>query len=225
MSQPRERPILFSGAMVRAILDGRKTQTRRVVRLVGADVVEERDDTGTLWPWQPQHDEWIPCPYGVPGDQLWVREAHAIVPRSAYWHDATIPHRVHVDDMGDEWSAVYRAGWERSRPGRWRPSIHMPRWASRITLEIVSVRVERLQDISESDARAEGVDWAAPHPYGERWTDDDREDPREVGYPPANASFARDNLRRLWDSINGKGAWDSNPWVWVVEWKTIVGGT
>jgi hypothetical protein len=102
----------------------------------------------------------------------------------------------------------------------WRPSIHMPRWASRITLEVVSVRVERLRAITEEDARAEGVDWVAPHPYGERW-DDDREDPREVGYP-GGGSFARDNFRRLWDSINGKrAAWAQNPWVWAVEFRMV----
>lgn len=230
-----ERPILFSAPMVRAILADQKTQTRRVVKLVGSDTIEERED-GSSWPycvtWAHGDDgePWYACPYGEPGDRLWVKEAYALSHRDDNNTEATPKDR----DAWD-WPPVYRAdgenqggGWTRRMPGGvecriappWRPSIHMPRWASRLTLEVTSVRVERLQDITEDDARAEGVDWSRPEPYGERW-DDDREDPREVGYPPAGASFARDNFRRLWSSINGPESWASDAWVWVVGFKRV----
>ena len=162
----RERPILFRGELVRAILEGRKTQTRRPVKLPSPDGAVYVDPGGTIFGPGPyvknykvvpggdgQMHPRILCPYGYPGDRLWVKETHAIVPRTAYWHDPTIPHV----ERGDEW-AVYRAAWERCAPSRWRASIHMPRWASRLSLEIVSVRVERLHAITEEDARAEGVE-------------------------------------------------------------------
>ena len=202
----KERPILFSSEMVRAIIDGRKTQTRRVVK--------------------PQPAAGLPCPYGAPGDRLWVRETFAsfraegqpVTPRDARYVVLRDGAQVYADGKTYPPLAAYAAGAFDAI--KWRPSIHMPRWASRITLEVVSVRVERVQSITEEDARAEGVDWAAPHPYGERW-DDDREDPREVGYS-TGGSFARDNFRRLWDSINGKRAsWASNPWVWAVEFRRV----
>lgn len=198
----RERPILFSAPMVRAILDGGKTQTRRVVKKMHVPALGRPPADGAPW-------------YAEPGDRLWVRETYALHhawdghPPTAggsaskrVWHRADAPNAI-------------------DGRGRWRPSIHMPRWASRITLEVTSVRVERLQDITEEDARAEGVDWSRPEPYGEKWDDDDREDPREVGYPPAGASFARDNFRRLWSGINGPESWDANPWVWVVGFRLV----
>lgn len=130
-----------------------------------------------------------------------------------------------VDQERDE--IIYRAdieGTHAPAPLRWLSPLYMPHWASRITLEVVSVRVERLQEITEADARAEGLDWVSPQPFGERWDDDDREDPREVGYAVVGESsgFARDNFRRLWDQINGKRApWESNPWVWRVEFRMV----
>lgn len=221
-----ERPILFSGPMVRAILDGQKTQTRRVVKLTGPDVIEERDD-GSPWPycvtWAHGDDgsPWYACPYGQPGDRLWVRETWGLHGRGDYtwWCRDSIKGRT-ADDLLCSYELAYAAD-ATSEYDHWRPSIHMPRWASRLTLEVTSVRVERLQEITEEDARAEGVDWSRPEPYGERWDDDDREDPREVGYPPAGASFARDNFRRLWSSINGPESWEANPWVWVVGFRRV----
>lgn len=213
-----ERPILFSARMVKALLDGRKTQTRRVVKLLGADCIEERAwETHFLqspWPWSPQADEWLACPYGVPGDRLWVRETWAPLGKN--------------DPSGKR--VVYAAGpflWGNSDPkvgvtwpppknscdavrvARWRPSIHMPRWASRITLEVTGVRVERLCNISEDDALAEGALAArqAAEARGLTTTDD---------VPSARRSF-----RRLWESINGADSWAANPWVWVVSFKRV----
>ncbi|WP_291163363.1 hypothetical protein [Gemmatimonas sp. UBA7669] len=192
----KERPILFSGQMVRAILDGRKSMTRRVVkppkrtdlRLRPNDIGCTVRDDGAIW-----HDAfgWLHCPYGVPGDLLWVRETFAPFSTGG---------------------AVYRADKPRFSPdahevvgGSWHPSIYMPRWASRLTLRITDVRVERLQDISADDCRAEG------HP-----TDWSRSPAPEV-----HDDAARDWYRDLWDSINGSGAWDANPWVWVVAFERV----
>lgn len=207
-----ERPILFSGPMVRAIMDGTKTQTRRVVKFdaasftdpfvtfgaghsgLGAYVHEsEYADEGSLF---------VPCPYGVPGDTLWVRETWrpgrglAVVasPRAlrAPAGAALAPGIIYAAD-----GATLPAGC------RWRPSIHMPRWASRLTLLVKSVRVERLQEISTEDATAEGLPNGC---FDERCTD-----PR---------CRARARFEGAWDTINGKRApWASNPWVWVVEFE------
>lgn len=231
----KERPILMSAPMVRASLDGRKWQTRRVVKPQPAcnvaGMYADRYNEGDEWAyWLPDNRMDAPrtfrCPYGVPGDRLWVRET--------WGFDSTVradfrPLLGRHDLSGrDMLTAVrYLASSAANEARRWRPSIHMPRWASRITLELTDVRVQRLQDITEEDARAEGVDWAAPRPYGERWDDDDREDPREVGYPPAGASFALDNFRRLWDSINGARpgcSWADNPWVWCLSFRRVEGG-
>lgn len=191
-----ERSMLFQGPMVRAILDGRKTQTRRAVKLPHPWEIEERDD-GSSWPWYPDYvtggewDGWVPCPFGQPGDRLWVRETWA-------------PH----SDYPDANRAVYRAD-----PGsvydaeRWRPSIHMPRWACRLVLEITEVRVERLQEIRDPDALAEGI---GPNPDGYGFH-------VEAGrFYSANpvASFAD-----LWASTGGD--WLANPWVWVISFKRL----
>ena len=188
----KERPILFSGPMVRAILAGTKTQTRRVVKPQTAILTDATARSIGIQPPARENPPVIPCPYGAPGDLLWVRETHAIVPASAYRcsreeDGSPVPHRVSPD--GEEW-AVYRAGWSRSDPHRWRPSIHMPRWASRLTLRVTDVRVERLQAISEADARAEGV-----------------------------ASVAE--YAALWDAINGAGSWAANPWVWAIGFEVV----
>lgn len=195
----KERPILFNGDMVRAILEGRKTQTRRVVKPqpvvseAEAKVLSEAWDSGFIN---------IACPYGHPGDRLWVRETFAIVPRTAYACSDGVQQVLRPDDNHD--AAVFRAGWERSAPSRWRPSIHMPRWASRITLEIVSVRVERLNEISEQDAGDEGFDYL-----------------RGDGNSDISGDVQRRWFRQLWESINGAGSWEANPWVWVVEFKRV----
>lgn len=191
----KERPILFSGPMVRAILAGTKTQTRRIVKpqppsrwnhLHGAVFCsgEHERSGGCLG------DAVLPCPYGVPGDRLWVRET---------WGEFG-------PTIDAEQDFRYRADGYQPPAGRvWRPSVHMPRWALRITLEITDVRVERLQDISEESARAEGaIGWSERLPG--RW------DCRGT---------ARDAFRDLWQSINGPDSWDPNPWVWVISFRRI----
>jgi len=143
----------------------------------------------------------VPSPYAV-GDVLWVREAHAIVPATAYWHDETIPHAEH----GDEW-AVYRASWVRSGPGHWRPSIHMPRWASRLSLRVTDVRVQRLQDITPEDAKAEG----------------DHERSGMPEYHRRGSLCHIDWFRGIWDDLNAKRGlgWVANPWVWAYTFEVI----
>lgn len=237
----RERPILFSGPMVRAILDGRKTQTRRVVKLPGY-TIDERDD-GTPWPWRmswahgdPDGSEWGACPYGQPGDRLWVRETWALFLPSVYdpynndwsdvtgWDHAPIPKK----HPRARWVMTYAATdadkWETDREARgfcWRPSIHMPRWASRLTLDVVRVRVERLQDISEADVAAEGVTGESVRALWEGSTRAVREQAWRGGTPPLHA-FAPTALWHLaWSLINGEASWNANPWVWVVEFARL----
>jgi hypothetical protein len=210
----KERPILFSAAMVRAILDGRKTQTRRIADIsdpfdypqFNAKVVNFRKKT--YWfDCQKSHPNHIvnACPYGIFGNRLWVRETWMPdAPQDGTWPDVEfygcknsplswIPDRYRKPEH-----VLFRSTWDGHELVGWKPSIHMPRWASRINLEITGVRVERLQDISEADAIAEGI----------------TADFLEHIYGPAG-------YRDLWESINGKGSWDKNPWVWVIEFKRI----
>jgi len=197
MNQIKERPILFSAPMVRAILDGRKTVTRRPVKGAGLKWLEDftpeyvADPANSL------------CPYGKPGDRLWVRETCF----NNDYRQAGVP----VEERADV-DLVYRADplpdWEGEESLiTWRPSIHMPRWASRILLEITDVRVERLQDISRADIRAEGLQ--CPPELG----GDDVSPNYRDWYPAA--------WRQLWESINGADSWNANPWVWVVEFKRV----
>src|SRR3990167_4436212 len=217
----KERPILFNGAMVRALLAGTKTQTRRVVKMKPHHQIEERDD-GTPWPWmhdgERNADSWLACPYGQPGDRLWVRETFV----QGWDHDPVTDRIKRFDSDGKQIpiKTWYRAdetdigwcdadGWEANTP--WKHSIHMPREASRITLEVTGVRVERLQDISEADALAEGCTqnhnghfWGGPH--------------QTSGMK--QMATALQAYQDLWESINGPGSWDANPWVWVVEFRS-----
>lgn len=205
-------PILFSAQMVRALLDGSKTQTRRVLKQAigpSLSVGMSDDQPGVaelswLYGDGPGHEvheatKRVPCPYGQPGDHLWVREtwAYGIHALSSKDHEREGP-----------W--VYAADGEVALQGRlcdrWRPSIHMFQSASRITLEITGVRVERLQDISEADAIAEGASSSALEKIQagqDRW--------------------ARRAYRTLWEQINGTDSWDLNPWVWVIEFKRTTG--
>lgn len=207
----RERPILFSGPMVRALLAGTKTQTRRVVKPqpdsthsgfpywnVGgyrASWCRSAADGGPLVPANP-----LPCPYGQPGDRLWVRETHM-----NWWKlDPANPEGPRLFSH----VAAYAADGYELEPGeRWIPSIHMLRAASRILLEIKAVRVERLQDISHADAAAEGCD---------PWVD-------LAGVPGVTVGDRFDGVRRayqhLWNQIHGPDSWAANPWVWVVEFE------
>lgn len=204
----RERPILFSAPMVRAILSGQKTQTRRI-----ASKAVRHPDLGNLYTpgalvmeREPQHVIDRACPYGQPGDRLWVRETwqHANHPDGPYRSGVTVHYRAdYIDDP-------HGPGGEKSPEGRyrtWRPSIHMPRAASRITLEITGVRVERLRDISEADALAEGL---TPTPGG-WWSGAEGQ-----AAPTPQGAYAL-----LWDSINGPGSWGANPGVWVIEFRRI----
>lgn len=221
----RERPILFSGEMVRAILEGRKTVTRRVVpgwqlptetkgphdefpqfRFMS---VVQRDPRYGFGVFGATEDECMakhsggPSPYGRPGDRLWVREAHAFVPEPSYRRSTGVYQKINPEDSYQ--ACVYRENFDRARSFPWRPSIHMPRWASRIQLEITSVRVERLQEISEEQARAEGGR------------------PLTVKLKKLATRAYRMGFIDLWCRINGDESWDANPWVWVVEFKVIKG--
>lgn len=228
----REKPILFSGPMVKAILNGEKTQTRRVVKIgepFGKYPIIEihgphegfRGETNVTHKWSADHQtehaicvsQGFKCPYGQPGDRLWVRET---------WKTEF----VYDDDIGVKFRGVrYLApgtlgescgecrvvnghpkfdlqAWERyHRNNKWRPSIHMPRWASRITLEVTDVRVERVQSISPADCKAEGI---------------------KKGFTDVSSHLI-DNFHKLWDSINAKRGfdWKSNPWVWCVSFKLL----
>jgi hypothetical protein len=188
----RERPILFSGEMVKALLDGRKTQTRRIVKPQPWSITAHWPDDSSHVLWQDvlknQHyyTECGYCPYGRPSDRLWVRET---------WQDCRGCGRVsYRADKHDAGCICYEP------LGRWRPSIFMRRDDSRITLEIVSVRVERVQEITSQDCVAEGLELVRPEFAG-------------------NLPFA---FAELWDSINAKKhPWDANPWVWRIDFRRI----
>lgn len=179
----KERPILFSGPMVRAILEGRKTQTRRIVKP------------------QPVETEWrkIACPYGQPGDRLWVRETFATGYGGVFYRASE----------GDKCKVISGAIVP------WKPSIYMPRKLSRLTLEVVRVRVERLQDITDYDCAEEGCCDRTPL--------QDNEPAGKFIRERQHSSAVRLRYECLWESINGKGSWDANPWVWVVEFKKVAG--
>ena len=213
----KERPILFSGAMVRALLAGSKTQTRRVCKPATtlSAVVEVPDpmERGQVYNGSHFGDEdgavQFACPYGGIGDRLWVRETfrgcrayevQGYPPKD--WGNKPIWFEADGAPPGDAKAWALRA----------RPSIHMPRWASRITLEVTAVRVERLQDISEDDAIAEGCTlnhngyyWGGPHAVSGL----------------KQLATAKGAYQDLWESINGPGSWDANPWVWVVEFRRL----
>ena len=203
-AKPRERPILFQSDMVRALLAGTKTQTRRIVKPQppedrGHDHVDQ--SAGMFRWWAGNHtlglQHQAACPYGRPGDRLWVREAWA---------------RTAVYQASGQELVVYREGDNRTDyGGPWKPSIHMFRRDSRILLEITEVRVERLQNISESDARAEGITDGGCLNCG---------NPEPCGCT-APAPDARDSYAGLWMSINGEESWAANPLVWCVSFRVV----
>lgn len=225
----KEHPILFSAPMVHAILEGRKTQTRRIVKPQPGQSATKAICVNGWWMWAPERrhfdgrmDDLISdkrCPYGEPGDWLWVREKHCFLdvmkskvsgmslgPQN---DNARVPSTWCLDieySDGTEHSATVEGEQPKQTRQRgecrWRPGIHMPRWASRITLEVTGVRVERLQEISEQDAREEGC----------------QNPPTFQGV----LSNGKNWYMRLWDEINGKRTpWASNPWVWVIEFKGL----
>ncbi|MCR6026809.1 hypothetical protein HLI26_07415 [Salmonella enterica subsp. enterica] len=199
----KERGMIFNAEMVRAILDGRKTQTRRIVKSDCMDIGEK--DDGTLWPWR-EHDNggdyWYPCPFGAVGDRIWVRETFATLEPGSY--EPVKPQHGYCQDL--RYAATDRLAKSGSdiRGYKWIPSLHMPRWASRITLEITGVRVERIASISTESARAEGYP-------AERAADGGVIDPWLW-------------FRDLWDGIYPEQSFKVNPWVWVIEFKRIEGG-
>lgn len=218
----KERPILFTPENVKKILDGKKTQTRRVVKLPDFNPTEY--DGMYMWshPNNPTNNiqyAWgaterprqPPCPYGVVGDHLWVREAwNAMNPCGAFWDELNDTERA-----GWKWMPLYKAseiaGEDGHYEGPWRPSIHMPRQFARLFLEVTDVRVERLQDISEDDAWAEGCSV----PEFRMSVMDTR------GLPDYRIPLSlKGAYANLWESINGKThPWASNPWVWVISFK------
>lgn len=228
MSEQRERPILFSGPMVRAILEGRKTQTRRIVKGLpdGIRFASALPESGYQYRFTDFKETTVDlhCPYGRPpiplesADRLWVRETHFLY---GYWRKTKGHWRFHQitkgamdnssvyypDDPPDEIAATRTTrGWHK------RPAIFMPRWASRITLAITSIRVERLQTLvlSFDDLIAEGMEY----------------DPHESMIGPCDADITLSLAERFgagWDALNAKRgySWESNPWVWVVEFKKL----
>jgi len=227
-----ERPIIFSTDMVKAILDGRKTQTRRVVRrpiYIHSDGTKQR-----VWTEEDEAKEVnallagrsryalqkIKCPYGKIGDRLWVRETWRVYSENnnyatdekKLWIEYKAGYRSGFRQQRDTFSAeqddeLALKAWGKARKiGTWRPSIHMPRWASRITLEITNIQVQRLQDISEEDAIAEGITYDEAMQYA------------DGGSPDYVLAFAQ-----LWDSINASRGfgWVTNPWVWVIHFKVV----
>lgn len=220
------KPIIFSGDMVNAILENRKSQTRRIVspqpvskgesELEPGDVIFYGTELCRLEQSRGKNEaasgrlnaRTMRCPYGVPGDRLWVREKFFVdqledeIPKEKPdWFDDSFYYAADGDccDLIPECACA-----EVGKP-RIRPSIHMPRWASRLTLEVTRVKAERLNDISSSDARAEGIDTT------DTW-DVARTAPRDKWVC---------RYRQLWEEINGAGSWDANPWVWKIEFRKV----
>jgi hypothetical protein len=211
--QPKERPILFSGPMVRAILEGRKTQTRRVVKFRPQEFVDEIDAGKEVF-WTDQYGDFHtkPCPYGKPGDRLWVRE-NFFFDNPDYVQQYKENPWMGTPDRNNA-DVRYQANEKHPDMFRWKPSIHMPRRASRLTLEITNVRVERLNEISESDCLAEGCSGFDPEPKDQGGTCFVRKGISSAPHPQTH-------FRMLWESINGAGSWAANSWVWVVEFKKL----
>jgi hypothetical protein len=217
----KERPIIFSGEMVRAILEGQKTMTRRVVKprlipfIEKAALVNGKPCIDLL-------DIEIPCPYGIPGDRLWVRETWVHLPNNTVLYRAT-------DNERSE-------AWKMYGEPKWRPSIFMPRWASRILPEITNVRVERLQDITEEDAIGEGIGRQIVHSEDHGWKNYlwhgdfgnfgnyGMGNKQSDAWPYQYSTYrnAKDCFSSLWELINGKKyPWASDPWVWVIEFTPL----
>jgi hypothetical protein len=194
----KERPILFSAPMVRAILAGQKTQTRRIVNPRYSWEVDDSEGVNKVYypcyvTGEPEPME-VPCPYGDVGERLWVRETH-YVERAGY-------------QDGTDRFILYKATDDHAPVSKWTPSIHMPRFASRINLEIVEVAVQRVREISREDAIAEGIflndnDW---------W---------DAGNGLRGELSPEAAFRELWASINGSESWTNNPWVWVIKFKKL----
>lgn len=258
VTAPRERPILFSGPMVQALLSGRKTQTRRIIKppKIWTDHFPVCDPKAMVadyqvWFWDGAHNgvgASFDCPYGVPGDRLWVKETWR--PRASvqdwdldvtYAADGTT-RTIKDGEFGDnDWTMPKAAATGNVSP------LFMPRWASRLTLEVTQIRAERLQDISEADAWAEGLYRSTPDQADRDWyaesCADRNEEPDWTSFDrgvcmvpgvPQGWGLNRDDRRRdqwaptaqfgyrlLWNHINGPDSWDANPWVWAVSFNVL----
>ncbi|EPM0246330.1 hypothetical protein WJE54_002297 [Klebsiella pneumoniae] len=227
-----ERGMIFNGEMVRALLSGRKTQTRRIMKV---QPKPSKSRPGDFWFSSKKLESMVHvsdlapgnspiadyhlfiqehcCPFGAVGDRIWVRETFCPVDDTQYGGEKWVDYRA-----TPRYEASHPAGWD-SAPNdaealKWRPSIHMPRWASRILLEITDVRVERLNAISEEDATAEGIP-----PAGSLLPDY----PGTFLTPKGDFATAKVAFQRLWESIYGEESWNANPWVWVIEFKRVEG--
>ncbi|WP_392441030.1 hypothetical protein [Edwardsiella piscicida] len=218
----KERPIIFNDEMVRAIISGAKSMTRRPMKGVMPDnglwlkkPTKTRSGITTHVMDAPKHGL---CPFGHPGDHLWVREAYQgplldYDQMEEYIEDySKFDNQEYCEYRADRGSCPEYYDCDDNLRHGWSPSIHMPRWASRITLEITDVRVERLQDITEDDAQAEGIS-----PAVELLP----EYPDTYLTPRGDFATARVAFQRLWESIYGDDSWDANPWVWVIAFKRV----
>lgn len=213
--EAKQRPILFSTEMVQAILADRKTMTRRVIKA-------ELDSRGLRWAnpktgWEDWHGNPVRCPYGQVGDILWVRETwckaclwdgDGEMPECRYWYKADDDWKQHDwhDDKNDEVTSA----------PKWKPSIHMPKEAARLFLQITDIRVERLQDISDVDAMLEGIESMTVAEDGELVV-------KFKDYLSKSGWYydSRESFKTLWMLINGFDNWNANPWVWVVSFERI----
>lgn len=224
-----ERGMIFNAEMVRAILDGRKTQTRRIMKV---QPKPSKSRPGDFWFSSKKLESMVHvsdlapgnspiadyhlyiqehcCPFGAVGDRIWVRETFCPVDDTQYGGEKWVDYRA-----TPKFEASHPAGWDcapnDAEALKWRPSIHMPRWASRILLEITDVRVERLNAISQADAIAEGA--PPSHPSIDCVS-------QEYGFP----DFSRSWFGQTWQHIYGSDSWNANPWVWVIEFKRVEGG-
>ncbi|HCO5811701.1 TPA: hypothetical protein OBN97_002548 [Escherichia coli] len=229
----KERGMIFNAEMVRALLSGRKTQTRRIMKVqpesnqLGLLLITDstkHSDIGK-YHWAESNatgnhvrSKLFSCPFGAVGDRIWVRETWSsdfanYYPNDRVWYAADNNRQLDIEVV-DGVRGIYSPESDVHVPFRWQPSIHMPRWASRILLEITDVRVERLNAISEEDARAEGIidggclNCGEPEPCG-------------CANPEPDAT---DAFAYLWQSIYGQENWNANPWVWVIGFKRVEGG-
>jgi len=223
----KERGVIFNAEMVRAILDGQKTQTRRIIQSAaknmqarGHEVISHREpgdkwygdhvysmrDRSGVWQDFTNEEFLAKCPFGQPGDRIWVREAFRVM--GCATDVARLMYKASErNSFTESTRTVPVASCTKQPSQKWTPSIHMPRWASRITLEITDVRVERLNSISEEDARAEGC--AGGH--------DSIPDYHYSATP-------HEHFHHVWTSIYGAESWQANPWVWVIEFRRVDGG-
>ena len=223
----KERSLIAKPWEVRPFLEGRKTRLRRVVKLPSHIKHHELDLTrmqdgypdGVRPIWGDDNEPNLFStrnPYGQPGDRLWVKETYMPdPPRDGTWCSVAWEDDMRLDEIPERYRiakhVIHRASWGGVETVGWKPSIHMPRWASRITLEIVSVRVERLNEITEEDAKAEGLDIVSDG--GARCG--------IMGLPESWSDDPRVSYQALWESINGPGSWDANPYVWVIEFRRV----